>query len=95
MLATDLPRIADAVPRLLTAAAHADVAVLTRNGRRNHLAAVWRTAALRAALDRLPTVTDAAMHALFDRVAVEEVIDTEGWGVDVDTWADVEAVRGG
>lgn len=95
VLATDLPRIAAAVPPLLTAAAHADVAVLERDGRRNHLAAVWRTGALRAALDRLPAITDAAMRALFERVRVAEVADTEGWGVDVDTWADVEALRRG
>ncbi|HEY8301905.1 MAG TPA: NTP transferase domain-containing protein [Jatrophihabitans sp.] len=95
VLATDLPRVAAAVPQLLTAAAHADVAVLERDGRRNHLAAVWRTATLRGALDRLPAVADAAMRALFDAVAVEEVADTEGWGVDVDTWADLEELRRG
>ena len=94
VLATDLPRVADAVPLLLTAAAHADVAVLERGGRRNHLAAVWRTSALRDALDRLPTVADAAMRALFEEVEVEEVADTGGWGIDVDTWSDVEALRG-
>ena len=95
VLATDLPRVADAVPRLLTAAAHADVAVLTRNGPAQPPRRRLAHHRAGAALDRLPTVTDAAMHTLFDQVAVEEVIDTEGWGVDVDTWADVEAVRGG
>ena len=51
VLATDLPRIGPAVPLLLTAAADVDVAVLSCDGRRNYLAAVWRTDALRAALD--------------------------------------------
>lgn len=95
VLATDLPAIAAAAPQLLTAAADGDVAVLECDGRRNHLAAVWRTAALRDAVDRLDSVVDAAMRALFEGVDVIEVADTEGWGVDIDTWDDVEEARRG
>lgn len=93
VLATDLPAIADAVPELLTAAADGDVAVLETNGRRNHLAAVWRTAALRDAVDGLDAVVDAAMRSLFEGVSVIDVADSHGWGVDVDTWDDVEEAR--
>lgn len=95
VLATDLPAIADAVPELLTAAADGDVAVLECDGRRNHLAAVWRTTALRDAVDRLDSVVDAAMRVLFEGVDVIEVADSDGWGVDVDTWDDVEEARNG
>lgn len=93
VLATDLPAVAGAVPELLTAADDGDVAVLERNGRRNHLAAVWRTAALRDAVDRLDTVADAAMRSLFDGVRVVDVADAQGWGRDLDTWADVQEAR--
>jgi molybdopterin-guanine dinucleotide biosynthesis protein A len=93
VLATDLPAIEPAVPLLLTAASNADVAVLTTMGRRNHLATAWRTAALRAAVDALDTVEGAAARDLFTGVDITEVIDTDGWGRDLDTWADIERAR--
>jgi molybdopterin-guanine dinucleotide biosynthesis protein A len=95
VLATDLPFVAAAVPVLLTAAADGDVAVLERDGRRNHLAAVWRTSALRDAVDAVGSVVDAAMRSLFDGVAVVEVADSAGRGVDLDTWDDIEEARRG
>lgn len=93
VLAADLPAIAPAVPLLLTAANHADVAVLTAAGRRNHLAAVWRTDALRGAVDALDRVADAAARELFAGIEVVEVPDDGGWGRDCDTWDDIEQAR--
>lgn len=91
VLAADLPWIAPAVPLLLTAATKADVAVLTTLGRRNHLAAVWRTDALHAAVERLDEVSGAAARTLFVDTHVVEVSDPAGWGRDCDTWSDIEA----
>jgi molybdopterin-guanine dinucleotide biosynthesis protein A len=89
LLAADLPGIAPAVPILLTSAARADAAVLTQDQRRNHLAAVWRTTALRAALDALDTVDGAPARQLYAGVDVVDVTDKKGWGMDCDTWDDV------
>lgn len=96
VLAADLPAIAPAVPLLLTAAAKADVAVLTSTGRRNNLAAVWRTDALRSAVERLDAaggVANTAARELFTGLQVAEVSDEGEWGVDCDTWSDIEAAR--
>jgi molybdopterin-guanine dinucleotide biosynthesis protein A len=93
VLAADLPWIAPAVPLLLTAAAKADVAVLAVGGRRNHLAAVWRSDRLRAAIERLDSVAGAAARELFVGIDVAEVVDEDEWGVDCDTWDDVEHAR--
>jgi molybdopterin-guanine dinucleotide biosynthesis protein A len=64
VLAADLPWIAPAVRRLLTALSdrpNADVAVVVDStGRRNHLAAAWRRAALNTALNRLASTRAAA-----------------------------------
>lgn len=89
VLAVDLPEVAPAVPYLLTSAAQADASVLTRGGERNHLAAVWRVAALRSAIDALETVDGAAARQLYRGVDVVDVADEKGWGVDCDTWDDV------
>ncbi|HZZ97023.1 MAG TPA: molybdenum cofactor guanylyltransferase [Jatrophihabitantaceae bacterium] len=93
VLAADLPWVAGAVPLLLMAASKTDVAVLTATGRRNNLAAVWRTAALREAVDRLDETRDAAVHELLASVRVIDVVDEDDWGADCDTWPDVEAAK--
>jgi hypothetical protein len=79
---------------LLAAVEQADAAVLAdREGSRNVLAAAWRTAALRAAVHRLPTTAGAPVRALYDGVAVIEVPDPAGWGRDCDSWDDLAAAR--
>jgi molybdopterin-guanine dinucleotide biosynthesis protein A len=93
VLAADLPWVAPAIPLLLVAASKADVAVLTTIGRRNYLAAVWRTDALRAAVDALDEVHGAAARDLFVGAHVVHVSDEDDWGRDCDTWADVEAAK--
>jgi molybdopterin-guanine dinucleotide biosynthesis protein A len=93
VLAADLPWIAPAIPMLLPAAAKAAVAVLTTAGRRNNLAAVWRTEALRAAVDGLDEVNGAAARELFVGLHVVEVSDEDDWGRDCDTWSDIEEAK--
>ncbi|HEY2299277.1 MAG TPA: NTP transferase domain-containing protein [Jatrophihabitans sp.] len=93
LLASDLPKIRGAVPVLLTAAADADVAVLCTAGQRNYLAAVWHTAALRAALDRLDTAVGAAARELYERPSIIDVSDRDEWGIDLDTWEAIERAR--
>ena len=93
VLATDLPRVGAAVPVLLTAAAHSDVAVLCCAGRRNYLAAAWRTDALRAAVGRLGDTDGVAARELFANVEIADVDDEQGWGEDLDTWAEIERAQ--
>jgi molybdopterin-guanine dinucleotide biosynthesis protein A len=93
VLAADLPWIAPAVPRLLSAATNIDAAVLTTTGRRNHLAAVWATDALRTAIGGLDGVSGAAARQLYVGVQVVDVSDEGDWGIDVDTWDDVRAAQ--
>jgi molybdopterin-guanine dinucleotide biosynthesis protein A len=94
ILASDLPEVGPAVPLLLSAAAQVDAAVLTRGERRNHLAAVWRASSLRAAIDRLESVENAAARQMYTAVDVVEVDDEKGWGMDCDTWDDVRRAGG-
>jgi molybdopterin-guanine dinucleotide biosynthesis protein A len=92
-LAADLPLVAPAVPVLLGRLADADVAVLVdRTGRRNLLAAVWHTAALRQRIAAVNPV-GSPMRTLFESARVVEVVDEAGWGRDCDTWPDVVAAR--
>jgi molybdopterin-guanine dinucleotide biosynthesis protein A len=93
LLAADLPWIAPAVPLLLSGVTKTDVAVLTTAGRRNHLAAVWSIDALRGAVGDLDDVSGAAARELYAGVQVVEVSDEADWGIDCDTWADIEAAQ--
>jgi molybdopterin-guanine dinucleotide biosynthesis protein A len=93
VLAADLPWVAPAVPLLLSAATDVDVAVLATGGRRNYLAAVWRTDALRTALSGLTEIANAAARDLYTPAVVTEVTDDRSWGQDCDTWDDIERAR--
>ena len=97
VLAADQPRVAPAVPALRAALAADDAAGLTvlvdASGRVNHLAAAWRRAALRAALNRIGDPGGAPVRALTSAARAVQVPDPDGWGRDCDTWADVEAAR--
>jgi MobA-like NTP transferase domain len=67
-----------------------DVAVLVDgSGRRNTLAAVWRRAALVAALERIGDPAGVPVRRLFDGVSCADVIDDGGWGRDCDSWDDL------
>jgi molybdopterin-guanine dinucleotide biosynthesis protein A len=92
-LAADLPFVAPAVPVLLGRLRDAEVVVLVDvTGRRNLLAAAWRTAALRNRLADVDPV-GAPVRTLFESADVTEVVDKAGWGRDCDTWSDVAAAR--
>jgi molybdopterin-guanine dinucleotide biosynthesis protein A len=97
VLAADLPWIAPVIRRLLTALADrpdADAAVVVDStGRRNHLAAAWRRAALNTALNRLASAQGAAARSLFEQASVVEVADPAGDAADCDTWDDLERAR--
>ncbi|MDQ6851387.1 MAG: NTP transferase domain-containing protein [Actinomycetota bacterium] len=94
VLAADLPAIGPAVPLLIATADGAECAVLTdADGRRNHLAAAWQTAALRAAVTALPETHGAAARELYDGARIVEVADRGGWSQDCDTWADLAVAQ--
>jgi molybdopterin-guanine dinucleotide biosynthesis protein A len=95
-LAADLPWIGPAVPVLCAALAGstADCAALVDgDGRVNYLAAAWRRASLVRALTALDEPGGAAMRALVSTVTLLEVPDEGGWGLDCDTWDDIDGVR--
>jgi molybdopterin-guanine dinucleotide biosynthesis protein A len=99
VLAGDLPFSAPLVPVLLgrLAATDADAVVpVDGSGRRQPLAAAYRTAALRAALRALEPVRGRAMRDLLDVLAVHEV-DARDLPprtlVDVDTPAELARAR--
>jgi molybdopterin-guanine dinucleotide biosynthesis protein A len=97
VLAADLPEIAPAVPALLCGLhdrADADVACLSdSHGKRNYLAAVWRTATLRRRIGALTATHGASVRGLFDGTAVLDVPDAAGWGRDCDTWEELADAR--
>lgn len=96
VLAADLPWIAPAVVRLvdaLAADASADCAILTRDARRNYLAAAWRGPALAVAIARLADLRDKPMRLLYESITVAEVEDVDDAGRDCDTWTDIEDAR--
>ncbi len=98
VLAADLPTVGPALPRLRDALAAAPdhvavCALVDAGGRVNHLAALWRTAALRAAVAEVGGPAGVAMRRLVATVEVITVPDTGGWGRDCDTWDDIAAAR--
>jgi len=102
LLAADLPLLtADALASLRAALAHGAgvdaAAYVDGDGRRQMLCAIWRTPALRAAVDRLAAeLSGAPVRALMAGVRVAEVSWT-GTGpppwYDCDTEADLRRVR--
>jgi molybdopterin-guanine dinucleotide biosynthesis protein A len=85
VLAADLPWIEPAVRRLLTALADrpdADAAVVVdTTGRRNHLAAAWRRAALNTALNRLASTQGAEAQAAAAQGAAMQGAAAQGTSV--------------
>lgn len=96
-LAGDQPFVAGAVPGLVAAlvapGAGTDAAVLVADGRTQYLAAAWRRDALVGALARFDDLVGLPVRLLFDGADVVTVADTGGWSRDVDTEADLAAVR--
>ncbi|MFL6164621.1 MAG: molybdenum cofactor guanylyltransferase [Jatrophihabitantaceae bacterium] len=91
VLAGDLPFIGDALGQLsqCVAVGGRDVGLLVdTTGRSNYLAAVWRTAALRAAVARLGTPAGLPVRALYQDVDIGHVPDFDACSADIDTPAD-------
>lgn len=97
VLAADLPALAPAIPALLAGLqgnSDADLACLAgADGRRNYLAAVWRTDALRGFVGELADPHGVPVRALVGRAATVEVSDEDGWGRDCDTWEELADAR--
>ncbi len=71
-----------------------DVAMLVDGaGRRQFLAAAYRTARLREALSRIETTDGAAMRRVVGQLTVTEMPADPEVTLDCDTWADVEHSR--
>ncbi len=97
VLAADLPGIGPAVPVLLSAlsgSSAAGVACLVEgSGQVNYLAAAWRTAALRAAVEATGGTGGAPVRALVGASEMIAVPDQQGWGYDCDTWDELAGAR--
>ena len=94
VLAVDLPFVdSGVVEALVELASRGDGALLEDGeGRRQPLAAAYRTASLRAAVAGLATVRDAPMQALIGGMRLGTLSAVDAWR-DCDTWDDVAAAR--
>ncbi|MDQ6687520.1 MAG: molybdenum cofactor guanylyltransferase [Actinomycetota bacterium] len=94
VLAVDMPWVTTDTVRRLRGAVAADGAQLVDgDGNRQHLCGIYRTSAL---LDRAASLGDehgVSMRRLLAGLDLGEVPESEGESRDVDTWADVQAVR--
>lgn len=100
LLAGDLPRVRLVVERLIDhvnaaiEASDACDAVVLTDGHPQWLAGIYRTTALRAALDALDgDVTDASCRALLCGLEIVWLTDDDGITADVDTPADLARFR--
>lgn len=100
VLACDVPGGSRLVPGLvaaLAAAPDADGACVRADGRDQWLLAVYRRPALAHALAALRaergSLTDASVRGLVAPLTLVRVDDTSGASADVDTWADLDALR--
>lgn len=89
VLACDIPRGTAAIPALLAAAEGADGARLLSGDHPQHLAAVYRRAALDAAFARLGDPAGVSMRTLLEGLDLVDVPDPDDLGADADTWSDV------
>lgn len=87
ILACDMPGISAALPALLASFAGDGVIAVDR-GRRQQLVFLADTAALRRAVEALPTVVDAPVRDLLAGLTLVEAVVPGGATDDVDTWED-------
>jgi molybdopterin-guanine dinucleotide biosynthesis protein A len=99
VLACDMPNVASALDQLVAAAQLSDIPVgdgviaTDADGRLQPLAAVYRTVALRAALDGLKrsgTLDGLSTFQLISGLRLIRVPVSDGGTRDIDTWADAE-----
>lgn len=98
VLATDLPRASEALAFLLETTSLVSLVdglcLADEAGRPQWLTGLYRTAALRAAGDRLPDAgAGASMHALLSELEIATVRAPSGIAGDVDTWEDLVTAR--
>jgi molybdopterin-guanine dinucleotide biosynthesis protein A len=97
VLACDMPFVdAGAVERLVDAARSRrgdGAAFVDADGRRQHLAAVYRTIAWRTALDEIGDVDGAAMRHVAQRLTMVEIEADPEITLDTDTWSDVRRTQ--
>jgi molybdopterin-guanine dinucleotide biosynthesis protein A len=97
VLACDMPFVdAGAVERLVDAARSRrgdGAAFVDADGRRQHLAAAYRTIALRTALDEIGDVDGAAMRHVAQRLTMVEIEADPEITLDTDTWSDVRRTQ--
>jgi molybdopterin-guanine dinucleotide biosynthesis protein A len=98
VLACDLPFVTVAtlrtlVSRLVVADAADGAQLVDESGRRQPLAAVYRTERLRAARSLLVHVSNTPMRAMLEGVTMLDVeaVPEQAW--DCDTWADLDRAR--
>jgi molybdopterin-guanine dinucleotide biosynthesis protein A len=89
VLACDHPYVAEAVQPLLEAAGPDGAIAIDADGRRQNLTFVARTDALRAAVERHPSLIDLAVHRLIEPLDLAEVGVPPRALVDVDAWEDL------
>ena len=89
VLACDHPYVADAVAPLLEAVGPDGAIAIDVDGRRQNLTFVARTDALRAAVERQPSLTDLAVHSLIEPLDLAEISVPARALVDVDAWEDL------
>lgn len=94
VVAGDVPRAAAAVPLLLAAVSGGDGVIARQpDGRRQPLLAVYRTAALRAAVDAMSPLTGLAVHRLISGLDLIELDLPDDFIADIDTPEDLERLR--
>jgi molybdopterin-guanine dinucleotide biosynthesis protein A len=95
VLAVDMPLVTRATIEELSAgcATREAVMLVDADGRRQPLAAAYRTSALRTAIARLDRPAGSAMRDLIRRLAVAEISTHPGETLDCDTWDDVVRAR--
>ncbi|WP_143340518.1 molybdenum cofactor guanylyltransferase [Demequina sp. NBRC 110057] len=92
VLACDMPYAAEAVPSLLASASGDGTWAVDTDGRVQPLLAVYRRAALAAALAGLDSMVDVSMRRLTAGLSMTAVPVVRA-ATDADTWEDVERLR--
>jgi len=88
--AGDLPRVGAAMPALLAASAELPddidgVLAVDGSGRRQPLLAIYHTAALRRAVDVVPSLENLPVRRLLETLTLRELALPDNWCTDIDT----------
>ena len=89
VLACDHPYVGDAIGPLLGALGPDGAIAIDAEGRRQNLTFVARADALRAAVERQPSLTDLAVHRLIEPLDLVEINVPARALRDIDAWEDL------